>query len=134
MDLLHNDLTLVLNHNFYLNCKLTEKDKKIAEIENKCCHLEERGTLSLQMAKQKYEKCIHHLKYDLFAQGKDSSKTELYQDVAEGLDSGPFDLSFPTPKKSLTLRNTHSALDHKDTLSKPKTSVRDQRVDLDKAN
>lgn len=53
-DLLHNDLILVLNHNFYLSCKLAEKERALGQLEQRCSYLQEKAQLSLQMAKTKY--------------------------------------------------------------------------------
>lgn len=63
LDLLHNDFVMVLNQNFYLQLKLAEKDKLTGQLEQRCSQLEESSRLSLHMAKQRYEKAIHVLRY-----------------------------------------------------------------------
>jgi len=63
IDLFKNDVILLLNQNFYLTCKMTEKDKIIVDLQRKLCKMEESSKLHLQMTKMKYEKYIHHLRY-----------------------------------------------------------------------
>ena len=53
-DLLHNDLIMLFNHNFYLSCKLAEKEQTLAQLEQRCNYLEEKAQLSMSMTKIKY--------------------------------------------------------------------------------
>jgi hypothetical protein len=46
------------------------------------------------------------------------------------MSSEVFEEALPTPKKTLTFRDTHSALDHKDTLSKPNTRSKEYMNEL----
>jgi hypothetical protein len=88
------------------------------------------------MIKIKYEKQIHALRYEQF---KVPPKHEGYisKTLAECFDNDLLYEDLPTPKKTLNLRDTRSALDYKDTLSKPKTfkeeftDYDDKKIDLE---
>jgi len=54
LDLFKNDVILLLNQNFYLNCKMAEREKMLYELQKKLGKLEESSKLNLQMTKMKY--------------------------------------------------------------------------------
>lgn len=78
------------------------------------------------MAKMKHQKIVNGLKYELFAEGINGKHLRHFSDgLAHGTKEEDIYPEFPTPKKTFTLRDTRSALDHKDTLSKPKSNKED---------
>ena len=66
VDLLRSDTLLILNQNFYLQCKLAEKDSRLQELEKRQLEIEAKHQLAIAMLKQKYEKQIQNIKFSLF--------------------------------------------------------------------
>jgi hypothetical protein len=66
VDLLRSDTLLILNQNFYLQCKLAEKDDRLQELEKRQVEMEAKHHLAIAMLKQKYEKQMQNIKFSLF--------------------------------------------------------------------